>query len=339
MDLGGYLESFGAREGGRSEWILTCPRCDKAGHLYVNAEPSEGKNGRELPAGRFICHRCDFRGLRFAALVAELEGCSYAEAKRRIGKMKLDGFVWKRSAFWQRRIEPKGDRKEWLPPEFEPVYDQDADEWLWPSYLTTRGVPRELGIQLGLGVVRRHDKCDLCQPRRYCPNDFSHRVIIPIECPAGRSFTARTYRDDKLRYKAGPDAGQLLFGWPTMETSDKVVFVEGPFDAMKVMAAGLPVVALGGKSLKETQQVMLQRHRRVVTVLLDTDAGVDAIKIAKMFDAKVAVGLTKDPGDSSLDDIRRVIGQAKPWRDAQSEMLAFKTSKLLDRCRRQESYL
>jgi DNA primase len=52
---------------------------------------------------------------------------------------------------------------------------------------------------------------------------------------------------------------------------DRVVVVEGFFDCMKVVQAGIPCVALMGWSLSEEQAKLLSAHFRYLTIMLDGD--------------------------------------------------------------------
>jgi DNA primase len=289
-DLISYLEAAGAKPSSNGEWILDCPWCGKSGHLYINGEPSEGADGRPLPPGRFLCFRCGQRGMAFARLMAELEGIPLQQARAAVSRWKVRDIRWKRITAPQ--PAPVGDA--WLPPEFEPTTK------VWPRYLARRGVSKEVAARFGLGVCRS--------------GDFADRVILPIVCPAGRSFTARSIRtadEEPLRYKSGPGAGGLLFGWETIAEAKEAVVVEGPFDALRVIAAGLPAVAILGKQLRDAQADMLLAppHRRYV-VMLDPDAREAGVAVAGRLRGGVAVGLSADPGDSEPEDIRAAFSAA-----------------------------
>ena len=122
-----------------------------------------------------------------AYLIAELEGITLQKARAIMARWKLGTVKWHREVFKETQ-QPDGD---WLPAEFEPVFD--GKRWLWPRYLDGR-TTREVAAKMGLGVCRS--------------GEYAHRIILPIVCPAGCSFTARTiWPDETLRYKAGPGAG------------------------------------------------------------------------------------------------------------------------------------
>lgn len=293
-DLAAYLDSVGARPSAGSEMVLRCPFCSRSGHLYVNVEAGETWDGKKKPAGRWICFGCGEKSQDFARLMAELDSIPFREARATIAKWRLDGLKFIRPQ--DQVIMPEG---QWLPPEYE-----SCDE-VWPKYLTRRNISRDIAKQFKLGVCRHHDKCDKCKPSGGCPRNMANRIILPIECPGGRSFQGRAILPDmEPRYLSGENSGMLLFGWHTIAESDTAAVVEGPFDALKVAQAGIPVVALMGKDLRDPQAQMLRKRRRKYVVALDPmdkDAlAIDnACDIAEQLGGEVVTLLETDPGDST----------------------------------------
>lgn len=298
---------------------MDCPFCGKVGRLYANTETGEDSFGKEKPAGRWICFSCGKKSQWLAVLMSELEGIPHHEARAIIGKWKLSGIKFKRH---HRKapepVAPKDSALDWLPAEFESVKD------VWPKYLTRRGISKEVAIQLNLGVCRRHDKCDECKPGGGCPRNMAHRIILPIECPLGRDFQARAISADlEPRYLSGPNSGLLLFGWNTIADTNIAVLVEGPFDAIKVIQAGLPSVAMMGKQLRDSQYEMLRKKRRSYVVMLDpinkdAQAIDNAVEIAERLGGMVGVELATDPGDAEEHDIMSAYHSAMSPRDARS---------------------
>lgn len=303
-DLVGYVESIvGAKRSAGSEWVIDCPFCGKNGRLYINTEVGEGWDGRPKLAGRWICFSCGEKSMSFEKLLAELEGISFDAARNMMGHWKAGGYSWTRPqtlAVPADSPEQPG-RASWLPVEFEPVSK------VWPKYLDGRRIPRDIAAEFGLGVCRRHDRCHLCRPSGGCPMDMSHRVILPLDCPLGRDFQARAIpKGMEPRYLSGPDCGQLLFGWHTVETSDTCVIVEGPFDAIALRIAGYPSVAIMGKTLRDGQRELLLRRNRSYVVMLDPiakdkDAVDKACEIAWLVGGQVGNNLMADidPGDAT----------------------------------------
>jgi hypothetical protein len=302
IDIAGYLDSVGGRPSAGANWVLNCPFCGRSRHLYCTVEESEDWDGRKKPPGVWICFGCGERGRDFAYLLCELEGITLSEARATIARWKLGTVRLRPASTSVPKRELADEAAPWLPPEFESVAD------VWPKYLTTRGITREIALEFNLGVCRKHVKCDQCK-RGGCPRNMAHRIILPIECPAGRSYQARAISDDmEPRYLSGDNSGQLLFGWHTVAESSLAVIVEGPFDTIKVRQAGLPSTALMGKEIRTTQIEMLRMQRREYIVALDPltkdrYAIESACKIADLLSGRVVVGLESDPGASTEEQI------------------------------------
>ena len=92
------------------------------------------------------------------------------------------------------------------------------------------------------------------------------------------------------------------------------VVVEGPFDAIAVwQATGLPVVALGGKTLSHKAEHDLRKLvRREVRIMLDGNATLAAMKLQSClmdeYECKLVVLEGQDdPADVSPDTIRNLV--------------------------------
>lgn len=262
------------------------------------------------------------RSKHFATLMCELDGITFEQARNEIARWKLGGIIW---APPKLELKDKPVDNSWLPPEFEPVSS------VWPKYLTRRGVKKHVAIEMGLGVCRS--------------GVFAHRIILPIICPLGSDFQARsiTYLDGEMerdmlapRYLSGPTSGQLLFGWSTIEESDTAVLVEGPFDAMALMQCGFPSAAMMGKVLRDGQAQMLSNRCRDYVIMLDPiskdrEAIRSACAIAEQLGGLVANNLEadSDPGDmikpqhAGAAVIKRWIEEAIPPSEAMSRALAI----------------
>jgi len=331
-DIASYLESQGGRPSAGANWVMDCPFCGRAGHLYCTVEDTEDWDGKKKPAGVWICFGCSERSRDFAALLAEFEGCTHSEARATVGRWKLGKIKLRPPSSYRPKADPLTNEN-WLPPEYEPTTK------VWPKYLTLRDITRETAAAFKLGVCRTHIPCEDCKPRGGCARDMRHRIILPIECPAGRSFQARAIdKATQPRYLSGESSGQLLFGWHTVEDADSAVIVEGPFDALKVAQAGLPTVALMGKDVREQQLEMLRMRRRRYTVALDPigkDAyAIDsACKLADILDANVVVDLDTDPGDANEGQIIRAVNRAIPPIEARKMALSIRLAKMSKRRR------
>lgn len=310
-DIASYLESYGGKASAGSNWVMKCPFCDRNNHLYCTTEESEDWDGKKKPAGVWICFGCGEKSRDFARLLAELEGVSFQEARATIGRWKMGGIKLRPpSAIVPKKVTEA--EAAWLPVEYEPVGAADA---VWPKYLTKRGISRETALAFKLGVCRKHIKCEFCKGRG-CPKNMTDRIILPIDCPAGRSYQARAILPEtQPRYLSGDNSGQLLFGWHTIVDSDFAAIVEGPFDAIQMFQAGIPAVALMGKEIRDSQMLMLKMRRRRYVVALDPmtkdKTAIDsACLIAEHLGGRVVVDLVTDPGDASVEDIQVAVDGA-----------------------------
>jgi hypothetical protein len=347
-------------EGGL-QFIIQCPWCGNQ-DFYVAVNPkARAWKKRDTRPGDFICFkgRCGKAG-SFLKLYAELEGfgddliAARAQLTQESGGMRrrilppppraqaAPAAVPPAPVPPAREVAPeakpsaleKAPARDWLdvfraaavapiskktgkqvwrtPSTFVPVWDEtrpEGEQWSMPQYLLERGMTRRTAARFGIGYSEDYR--------------YAGRIVLPVVCPAGVSFTTRALDpDDKLRYLSGPGAGQLVFGWPQLPAdADELVLVEGPFDATSVYQARLPVLGLMGKSLREAQVLMMrQRGFKRYVLMLDGDALADAIRQAHLLGAEVYVAgkLTggaegkQDPGNSSPEQILSAYNKARP---------------------------
>lgn len=302
------------------ELAAVCPWCERYGSFYVNPD-----------TGHFICFRCEQRGRHLVGLVAQVEGISWREAKSYILKQAVQ-FRRKETPHSLleliRGLRPADDRKGVqgenpaveveLPDEFVPVYQ--SGKWRFPKYLKERGITRATAREWRLG---------------YCnEGKYQGRVIIPIECPNGRSFTARdTTGEDwiKILNPSGVDQSQLLIGWDHIRAGSDIALVEGPFDAIKWWQHGIMAVGLGGKVLHPPQLRMINRlaASTSVTIALDPEEQEAPYKLAAQlacrFDgvyiAQLPLGI--DPGESTKAQAKKAYESAKKFTGRQDGLCAI----------------
>ncbi len=328
IDLESLLSAYGgSRSAGSNglQYLLNCPWCGFR-DLYVAVEPvTRGYKVREAKPGDFICFKgkCGERG-GFVKLFAKLENLSYTEARIQLAMESVGGKMGRRRIL-PPAIPPAparapkapgrvvdGPRQEgegFVPSEFIPCWD--GQRWRVPKYLTGRGLNRETIESFGLGF---------CNSGRY-----EGRIVMPIECPAGSSFTTRAIDPEaKLRYLAGPRAGMLLYGWKNTHGAEEIVIVEGPFDAMACHQVGVKTVAIMGKKLRESQVLMLRAtNAQRFILMLDGDALDDALQQGDQLGRHVLVAAplgTKDPAAAleggAGENILKAIGKALPLKGA-----------------------
>lgn len=145
---------------------------------------------------------------------------------------------------------------------------------------------------------------------------YPGRIVVPffwngdLVYWTSRSYSAQAYGP---KYVAAPGKHPLYL---LRGDGSRVVVVEGVFDAMHVAMAGLPTVALCGKSLPIYLESMMEQivSGCPVTVILDRDALSDAIRVAnrisRFADCTICFPTAKDPGDMHPDDIRKLVENA-----------------------------
>lgn len=173
------------------------------------------------------------------------------------------------------------------------------------DYLATRRVSREVADRFGLGfapregdglrsqlltlgfdearqldaglLVRREEQAAELRPR------FRGRLMFPIYDAQGRAvgFGGRVLGQGEPKYLNSPESpifakGRMLYGlnWAknAIRRDDRVLVVEGYFDMLRCVAAGIePVVAPLGTALTEDQASLLTRYTKNVYLLYDSD--------------------------------------------------------------------
>jgi DNA primase len=172
------------------------------------------------------------------------------------------------------------------------------------DYLALRRVSREIADRFGLGfaprdldAMREHlnalgyndarlaeagllvtrEETNELRPR------FRNRLIFPIHDASGHhvGFGGRLLGPGEPKYLNSADSpifskSRLLYGlnWAkhAIRREDRVVVVEGYFDAVRLWSAGLdPIVAPLGTALTEQQAAMLARYTRTAFLLYDSD--------------------------------------------------------------------
>jgi DNA primase len=189
------------------------------------------------------------------------------------------------------------------------LWDEDAGK---PArdYLALRRVSREIADRFGLGFAPRdldamrehlnalgYDDARLVEAGLLVTREetneirprFRNRLIFPIHDASGHhvGFGGRLLGPGEPKYLNSADSpifskSRLLYGlnWAkhSIRREDRVVVVEGYFDAVRLLSAGLDaVVAPLGTALTEQQATMLARYTRTAFLLYDSDrAGLKA---------------------------------------------------------------
>ena len=347
FDIRAYMEEhlvrFHTSAGSELTGVCPSPTCRRYGGFYVNAD-----------SGAYLCNKCGLAGRRVASLVAIIEDISEAEA---------NAFIFRQSVEMRRRettitlverlhaIRPHAARQEVtpvafvddaLPDGFRSCYASKAgkDVWLLPAYLKERGIKSATARAWGMGFVdksARHsrdcpgwERGQKCAP--LCSRRYAGRLIIPVDCPNGRSHTARDMLGDqfpKYLNPTGTDFRRLLIGWNLARLTGDIVLCEGPLDAVKLYQHAISALSLGGKELHDEQMSMLMAlpTSTAVTIMLDPEEVEAPLKVA----TRLSVHFTDvyvatlepidgpgdrgklDPGNSTSKEAYTAIDNAVRW--------------------------
>lgn len=358
FDILAYVESKveRAKRSAGSEMTGLCPACHRYGGFYVNVD-----------SGSFVCFKCEFKGRSVIRLVAQVEGIDEHEAR---------SLVFRRSVPLRRKsdlitlaeriklLRPHASAEDVeiaaiddpLPSEFRPCYRsvEGKDVWELPPYLKDRGIKSRTIRAWGMGYVSkkaRHSRACLesgeerCIPG--CSWRFRGRLVIPVSCPNGRSFTARDMTGRQMpRYlnPTGTDFRRLLIGWNTARMTGDIVICEGPLDAVKLWQHSISAVALGGKELHDEQLAMLMSafpSDTVVTIMLDPEEELGPIKVAERLSThfkhvyiahlleldSIKERGPLDPGNSTVREAMAAIDNASKWTGARSIKLSARLAR------------
>lgn len=208
------------------------------------------------------------------------------------GKVDLDLDGDNLGASLLRMLAGRDGPLEWpeieLPP-FHPLSRQAA------RYLDKRGI--DAAVAARLGMVEWED---------------NHRILIPyfqdgdLVYWTSRRYSTKLGQGPKYWSQGGakPLYRPFLGGAP----SEKLVLVEGVFDAIAVERAGYHAVALGGKSLPKyhmKQLLTLAAGYGTIVVLLDEDALAKAIDLREDIQARLAqpIRIVSPPSGMDAGDL------------------------------------
>lgn len=131
------------------------------------------------------------------------------------------------------------------------------------------------------------------------------RVLIPYFGVQGRIiyWATRWFVDDGQAKYLGAPTAKPPYVLPDWRRHDKVVFVEGPLDAIvHYLATGVPSIALGGTSVSSAMRTTLRELAGGDrTLILDTDALSAVFKVSAELEAKIVrLPPGQDPGSYYL---------------------------------------
>ena len=259
--------------------------------------------------GLYNCFACGEKG-NIITLITKLLDCTRAEAiDKTIGNQKEDEikYILKRLTDIE-VVTPQEKRKgaKYTELELYPLYQE-----IMPYQLLDR-LKIETVIRYRLSLVSNMQEVfNLSES-----NEYSNRIAIPVFIDGelkNIQFWDYMHKSNR-KYLNLPysNAIDLVFGYDLM-TSDDVIVVEGPFDAMKLNEYGYNSVAILGSSFSfKKAYLLLQKPVRSLILCFDGDsAGYRAMKdsIKKLRDifsiSAIYLG-EKDPADltkKEFDDL------------------------------------
>jgi DNA primase len=314
------------KKGSTGQLSATCPFCEKYGSFYIDVD-----------SGNYICFKCEQRGRYLVGVVSCVENVSYNEAKRFIlrnvfetrRKETVPSLIDKIRGLREKEEHEEEEKIIPLPKEFIPVYAKK--KWRFPKYLKSRGIRRETARSWGFGYCNR--------------GRYRNRIIIPIRCPAGESFTSRDVTGllkPKYLNPICPFQSHLLIGWSNLGKGD-IVLVEGPLDAVKMWQHGFNCLALGGKILHSEQIKMICSFPKdtSITIMLDPEELKAPIDVAKQlifhFDQVFVATLPEgvDPGNSTKEQAEEAFEDSEIYIGERGKELSanlFLLRKKIKRC-------
>jgi DNA primase len=264
------------------------------------------RNFSVVPAKRlYHCFVCGESGDVFKFLTKRL-GVEWPEAVKMVGeksgievidtRTRRDG-PDPREPLWELQATAAGyfQKLLWDDPIGGPAREYLADRGVERAVADEFGIgfaPREIGLMRGYMNSLGFDDARLIEGGLLIAPDqeseprprFRNRLMFPILDLPGRNvgFGGRMLGPGEPKYLNSPESpifskGKLLYGLNrsrnAIRRADRVLVVEGYFDALRLMASGIEeVVAPLGTALTEAQAGMLRKYSRNVYLLYDSDA-------------------------------------------------------------------
>jgi DNA primase len=274
--------------------------------------------------GGYKCFKCGESGDVFTFIQKQL-GLDFVEAVKWVGK---EAGVEVREV--AKRVDERDPREPFW--EVNATAAEFFRTQLWESpaagvareYLRSRGISQEEADRFGVGysprdpLAMRHALAALgfddarqlaagvLRVREDHPEPvprFRDRLMFPIYDAASHTvgFGGRVLRDAEPKYLNSADSevfskGKLLYGlnWAKQAArkADRLIIVEGYFDVIRLMLAGITeVVAPMGTALTPDQAALIRKYTKNVFLLYDSDqAGLKAT--FKSGDALLSHGIT-----------------------------------------------
>lgn len=150
---------------------------------------------------------------------------------------------------------------------------------------------------------------------------YKGRIVIPYLDEGGKLvyWSARATWDCAAKYLGPPrerfavGKDDVLYSTGLPARGEKLYVCEGEFDAMSLARAGLPAVAVGGKSLSERQALVLGEYHAVLALDGDDAGRAASVKFAETLRGFTRTGRVSSVGPPrGLKDWNAVLVEAGP---------------------------
>lgn len=291
---------------------------DKNPSLSIN-------NGRYK--GFYNCWACDFSGKTLTKLVSDVKKISEEESLKILAKIAgvnesfTENEVLENTLKTKKKLKVLVSKKQTLPPITEIDLPRSCVSAVDHLAAKSYNISNEF--------VKKFDV-------KFCTKGYyENRLIFPIYFSNKLvSFLARWNGKEKIKDKAlyplDAPTGRILFNYDNTNVSD-IVLVEGIKDCIRVLEAGYQSIACFGNKITEEQAELIANKYKKITILPDRNSELirDAEKDTGMLLVKkcisflshkvdISVGFVpdgKDPGDSTVEEIRTAIRNSKKYLD------------------------
>ena len=224
------------------------------------------------------------------------------------------------------RARPPASRPQWQRDEVAalsaawPLLQEDLASAQANTYLDERAIPPEIAAASGIGYLSRAgwEEAPVPPEQQSLLSRWIGRVVFPLGSPDGRGYIGRTIVRweqgmDENEHKAILEAADITrwiktnpagwFGPHPSRFAPTLILVEGGFDRLSLVAAGIPsqaIVALVGTAAKAEWIIRFAPQVQRIVLALDSDeSGQDAMKrLASEFQqASLSVSLCPPPQD------------------------------------------
>jgi DNA primase len=254
----------------KDELLYRCPFCAH----------SKKKLSINQVTYKWKCWVCNARGMRLLSLLKKLN----------LPKKQIQLFKQALGDSTPLPLNEEVSSVLYLPDEYKPLW-KPTNTYSYKhaiSYLCTRGIGVDEILRYRIG---------------YCESGpYANRIIVPSYDAQNQLnyFTARSFYEGRMKYKNPPVSKNTVVFENMISWNEPIVLCEGMFDAIALRQNAIPLM---GKTLpKKLEWALLYHNVEHVTIFLDEDARMDALKLEQRLnqyeiDVRVVLTSGKDASD------------------------------------------